>query len=231
MKVLHTSIAVALAIHAAAIGSPHSGIEPIPSHRDATPPTSARLAAFLQERFEGRGVEVYAAGVFVAVRIPAAGYGSGESRMPLAVRRNLDVIREAAAAFVAEFDLLLEGHADASGKTSARSNGTNWNIAYRRAESVRSELVRLGVPEGSIGVLSRGAGLPSGSEVANHRRVEFLFSPKRRVVPDELPAPATESIPDRPAEAAPAEVPPTPAKPRSRDPIAVRISVPMIPLP
>ena len=69
--------------------------------------------------------------------------------------------------------LSLAGHADSSG-----DEDYNRRLSERRAEAVRAELARLGVPEGAIDAVARGEADPlvetaDGVREARNRRVEI----------------------------------------------------------
>ncbi|MDE2165773.1 MAG: OmpA family protein [Alphaproteobacteria bacterium] len=88
-----------------------------------------------------------------------------------------NVVAQAAVAFQqnAKTELRLTGYTDTSG--SARYNVA---LSRRRAEAVRAELIRLGVPPGDIGVAWKGEAdlrvpTPNGVRQAQNRRVEIII--------------------------------------------------------
>ena len=100
--------------------------------------------------------------------------------------------------------LSLAGHADSSG-----DEAYNQRLSERRAEAVRAELARLGVPEGAIAaVVAQGEDVPlvetaDGVREARNRRVEIE-------VPQPPPPPPVAAAAPAPVEPAPAP-PPEPA--------------------
>jgi OmpA-OmpF porin, OOP family len=71
-------------------------------------------------------------------------------------------------------DIVVVGHADATG-----TDQFNYPLAQRRADVVKSELVRRGIPAASIDAISRGSHEPavptaSGVAEARNRRVEIV---------------------------------------------------------
>ena len=139
------------------------------------------LSKFLRAQYEGTNVEVYMQGEYVVVRLPEATYRLGGVKMPLSIRSRLKPIADAVTKFEADFDLVVEGHADATPmkRGSARSN---WTVAFARADDVARELTDdLGVPEKTMAVSSRGSSMPAGPDAfaAANRRVEMVFAPKR----------------------------------------------------
>jgi Flagellar motor protein len=160
---------------------PLNHIKPGPSNEAAR----KELMQFLLERYAGTNVDVYLQGEYVVVRIPEATYRMGAVKMPLSIRSRLKPIADAAAKFEDKFDLQVEGHSDATPvkKNSAKSN---WTVAFARAEAVARELEAMDVPDRSMAVTSRGAGLLADTKdkfSRVNRRVELVFAPKRSVEP------------------------------------------------
>ena len=100
--------------------------------------------------------------------------------------------------------LSLAGHADSSG-----DEDYNRRLSERRAEAVRAELARLGVPEGAIAaVVAQGEDVPlvetaDGVREARNRRVEIE-------VPQPPPSPPVAAAAPAPVEPPPAPPPPEP---------------------
>ena len=110
----------------------------------------------------------------------------------------------------------LNGHADLSG-----SRDYNQALSQRRAETVRRELVRLGVPAGSITTVAEGetdpaVPTPDGTREAQNRRVEIMI-PQPAVAQAPAPVPPAET---RQA----ADVPPPAPEPEDRDRFIVSIA-------
>jgi hypothetical protein len=110
----------------------------------------------------------------------------------------------------------LNGHADLSG-----SSDYNQALSQRRAETVRRELVRLGVPAGSITTVAEGetdpaVPTPDGTREAQNRRVEIMI-PQPAVAQAPAPVPPAET---RQA----ADVPPPAPEPEDRDRFIVSIA-------
>jgi len=89
----------------------------------------------------------------------------------------LEIVRTAAANFgkVPVVRLDATGHADRSGP-----DAYNMGLSQRRAESVRAELIRSGVPADQIDVFARGerdplVPTPDGVREPQNRRVEIVF--------------------------------------------------------
>ncbi|HEX8375818.1 MAG TPA: OmpA family protein [Geminicoccaceae bacterium] len=109
----------------------------------------------------------------------------------------------------------VSGHADLSG-----SGSYNEALSQRRAETVRRELVRLGVPAASISTVAEGetdpaVQTPDGTREARNRRVEIMIPQ-----PAVAQAPAPPAAPSRTAEAPP---PPAP-EPEDKDRFVVSIA-------
>jgi outer membrane protein OmpA-like peptidoglycan-associated protein len=83
-------------------------------------------------------------------------------------------IAEAVKGAGAEVSLVITGFADNIGDADR-----NKELSLRRAESVRAELIRLGLPEASLGVASEGEDVSrvSRSELWKSRRVEVTLKP------------------------------------------------------
>lgn len=148
---------------------------------DTLPAGMEELRKFIVERFTGTGVEVRQDGPYLVLRLPESRYRSGSTRMPAALRRHLPPLSEAVRLFGGQFDLLIEGHADKG--AANKSVAANWTVAHGRTEAIRRELMRLQIPERSIGLVSRGAGLSLNTEPSSlDRRVEFVFAPRRNTI-------------------------------------------------
>jgi len=89
----------------------------------------------------------------------------------------LAIVREAAANVgkTAVTRIVATGHADRSGP-----DAYNMGLSKRRAESVKAELLRMGISENEIGVLWKGESDPlvstaDGVREPQNRRVEIVF--------------------------------------------------------
>lgn len=143
--------------------------------------TRRELLSFLREKFSETNVDIYSDGEFVVVRLPAATYRLGATRVPVGIKEQLAPIVEAVTRFGDRVDLLVEGHSDASQPRSG-SRKTNYDMAYARADGIARQLTAMGVDVENMGILSRSSGLLADSENPrsdNNRRVELVFSPKR----------------------------------------------------
>ena len=96
--------------------------------------------------------------------------------------------------------LVATGYTDLSGTPQY-----NYKLSVRRAEAVKAELVRLGVPAASITTIGRGEEEPlvptkDGVREAQNRRVsiEFPVPPKPKVAEAPKPAPAPAAAPPPP---------------------------------
>lgn len=132
---------------------------------------------WLTGELTGTGASLRRNGDIVVVDVPAAEYSVGKLKPSKELDKSLKVIAQAAVRFGAEFDLIVEGHAD---KTPVREGGKfrdNWDVAYERAYEMAKMIQGQISKQDGIAITSRGSNLPG--DASKDRRVEFLFVSKR----------------------------------------------------
>jgi outer membrane protein OmpA-like peptidoglycan-associated protein len=88
----------------------------------------------------------------------------GGSTITAAHTAQLTIVRDTWVAAGGTDDILVHGYASTEG-----DQGANWTLSCSRAEAVRAELVRLGVPAVRINVVAHGESTDFGSSVAPNR--------------------------------------------------------------
>jgi outer membrane protein OmpA-like peptidoglycan-associated protein len=138
------------------------------------------------------------------------------ARIKTAAKPILDAIVKLFSQHPEWIKIRIEGHADSRGDAQY-----NLELSQRRAENVRKEIARLGIPEGIIDAVGFGAEKPRDlreDEEGFHRnrRVEFVVvarsqahaaPPATKPAPAAKPAPAPPATPEAAAPAPPAPVP------------------------
>lgn len=140
------------------------------------------------------GGTVYVNGDFVVVDVPQGEFREGKDTPEKSLKPVLKTLSQAAVRFSSEFDLIVEGHADASKVKKGGKFRDNWDVAYSRAYNVAKEISRLISKEEGIAITSRGSSLPAGGGMdgKNPRRVQFLFASKRASGSPNAPEPTPE---------------------------------------
>jgi hypothetical protein len=145
--------------------------------RDAvTDAALLELLGYLRDEYRGTNVDVLLQAPFIVLRLPEATYRMGAVRVPLGLNDKLRPLATAAIRFQPRFDLLVEGHTDATPVKRNSRFDDNWRVGFERAAAVTALLEKFRVPAPGLAIVTRGSGLPTG---ANDRRVEFVFAPKR----------------------------------------------------
>jgi len=126
----------------------------------------AELAKLAAVKEEARGVVVTLSGSVL--------FRSGESKLMSSAKAKLTQVANALLA-VRAHNLIVEGHTDSRG-----SESYNQDLSQRRAEEVRTYLVKRGYPADRIQASGKGKGSPIADNAspegrANNRRVEIVI--------------------------------------------------------
>jgi outer membrane protein OmpA-like peptidoglycan-associated protein len=130
---------------------------------------TANLTKIALVKHESRGLVITLSGSVL--------FASGQSSLLANARPKLDEVAQALQKSEGD-TFVVEGHTDSRG-----SEGTNQELSYRRAQTVRDHLVERGIPPDRIRAVGYGKNRPvadngSADGRANNRRVEIVIQRK-----------------------------------------------------